>query len=132
MVDHRPGCCLLQRRNRTNRRTGGNFTVHAKPAHKPLIVALYDGVSLVGKTVLEKVGTSGRQMIAFLAGLIAGSTADATCNVEQEALLDDGHRSNLQISSTPSLVLRIATIPPKTASLGDLRMPLQSIEFMHA
>jgi hypothetical protein len=65
--------------------------VHAEPADEALTAALNHGVSLGGKTVFEKVGTSGWQVIAFLASLIAGSTTDATCYVEQEALLEGGH-----------------------------------------
>jgi len=94
--------------------------VHAEPADEALIPALNHRVSLSGKTVCEKVGIGGGQVIAFLAGLIAGSTTDATCHVEQEALLDDGHRGVLQIASAPSLVLRNATISPKATSSGDL------------
>ena len=75
--------------------------MHTEPPDKALIAALNHGVSLGGKTVFEKVGTGGWQVIAFLAGLIAGSTTDATCHVEQEALLDDGHRRVLQIASAP-------------------------------
>jgi hypothetical protein len=70
-------------------------------ADEALIPALNHGVSLSGKMVFEKFGIGGGQVIAFLAGLIAGSTTDATCHVEQEALLDDGHRRVLQIASTP-------------------------------
>jgi hypothetical protein len=82
--------------------------------------------------VFEKVGIGDGQVIAFLAGLIAGSTTDATCHVEQEALLDDGHRGVLQIASAPSLVLRNATVSPKATSSGDLQRPLQEIECMGA
>jgi len=75
--------------------------VHAEPADEALIPALNHRVSLSGKTVCEKIGIGGGQVIAFLAGLIAGSTTDATCYVEQEALLDDGHRGVLQMASAP-------------------------------
>jgi hypothetical protein len=34
-------------------------------------------------------------VIAFLAGLIAGTTTDATCHVEQEGLFEGGHRGVL-------------------------------------
>jgi hypothetical protein len=101
VIDHWPGWRLLQRRHWTNRGTGWDFAVHAEPSDETLIPVLNHGVSLGGKTIFEKVGTAGWQVIAFLAGLIAGSTSDATCHVEQEALLDDGHRGVLQIASAP-------------------------------
>jgi len=101
VIDHWPGWCFLQRSYWTNRGTGWDLAVHAEPTDEALIPALNHGVSLSGKMVFEKIGTGDGQVIAFLAGLIAGSTTDATCHVEQEALLDDGHRGVLQMASAP-------------------------------
>jgi hypothetical protein len=60
-----------------------------------LIEVLNYGVSLGRKTVFEEVGTCPRQVIAFFASQVAGTTTNATRYVEQEGLLDGGHRGVL-------------------------------------